>query len=226
MTAAITRGNYRSGSQRGPGVRIKWKRYKVGKWLYKAIRTFPSGSSVAIVAAALTSVISFHDGRLDPTYQWIAAKTGLCEKTVGRALAKLRKFGFLTWQRRVAVSPEGVECQTSNAYQLQFPEPPEGLERAPELSTSPPIRPVRQQVQMNLSSREELSDTPLPAPVEQPPVQQRPLPYRMVQHAQKVLADRVRAVNEAWAAGAEARTAARKQQWLGARANIPRKSDS
>jgi hypothetical protein len=223
---AIIRGNYRSGSQRGPGVRIKWKRYKVGKWLWKVARSFPAGSSAVKVAAALASVISFNDGRLDPTCQWIADKIDLCEKTVGRALAKLRKLGFLTWQRRIAVSADGIEQQTSNAYQLQFPDPPEGLERAPELSTSPPIRPVRQQVQTNLSSREELSDTPRPAPVEQPPVQQRPLPYRMVQQAQKVLADRVRAVNEAWAAGAEARTAARKQQWLDARANIPRKSDS
>jgi hypothetical protein len=220
----VVRGHYRGGSTRGPGVWLKRKRQEIGRWTYGVAEACEPGSSAAKVASALATAIGA-DGRLDPTKEWIAAKVGLCVKTVTRALTKLRRLGFVTWQRRTVIK-DGVEQQTSNAYQLQFPDPPETAEQPP---AAPPI-PPSMSLSLNreesiLLDKEVLWDTQAPVPEtakspEAPaPVQQvpRPLPYRVVMEARKVLADRVRASAEAWIAGAQARAADRKRQWREAR---------
>lgn len=57
------------------------------------------------------------DGRLDPAHATLAADTGLCERTVARALRRLADVGLLTWQRRL-VRQAWRAAQTSNAYAL------------------------------------------------------------------------------------------------------------
>jgi hypothetical protein len=66
------------------------------------------------------------DGRLDPTYQWIADKIHRSRSAVGEALDRLKTCGFLDWIRR-CVPIENAEPdeqqgeQISNAFILLQP---------------------------------------------------------------------------------------------------------
>lgn len=44
--------------------------------------------------------LNFRTGRLDPSYERIAARTGLGRSTVAEALRQLRKLGIISWARR------------------------------------------------------------------------------------------------------------------------------
>lgn len=84
-------------------------------------------ASHAEVARALLRRLG-PDGRLDPAHATLAADTGLCARTVARALRRLAEVGLLTWQRRL-VRQAWRAAQTSNAYTLQpagaaIPPPP------------------------------------------------------------------------------------------------------
>jgi hypothetical protein len=57
------------------------------------------------------------DGRLDPSVETLAHRTGKCASAVELGLKRLRALGFLTWVRRIARCGSRV-WQTSNAYQL------------------------------------------------------------------------------------------------------------
>ena len=57
--------------------------------------------------------------RLDPSYAAIAAKAGVCVRTVASALQRLRALGILNWVRRCAESWQDgrfVLEQETNAY--------------------------------------------------------------------------------------------------------------
>src|SRR5438045_127624 len=58
----------------------------------------------------------------------LAARVGVDPSTIVAALARLRECGFLSWLRRLVRDRNRVE-QTSNAYVLTVPGPPD-LERA------------------------------------------------------------------------------------------------
>jgi DNA-binding transcriptional regulator YhcF (GntR family) len=207
--SAVVRGHYRHGSIRGAGQRVVLEKHQVGAWLYQVGQALGAGSSVYKAASALAAVIGA-DGRLDPTQGWIAEKIGLCRKTISRTLQKLASFGFLTWQRRVAVTA-GVERQTSNAYQLRFPE---AIPETPaELSTSPPSALSHNEVQSLIPEKEswDISAQSVAAKV------LRAMPVRQIRAAQKALTDRARAVHEAWAAGRETRAEALRVAWSASR---------
>lgn len=82
------------------------------------------GSSALLVLHALIfDFWNFRTGRLDPGYAAIAHKSGVCQRTVASALARLRELGILTWLRRcqATTGPGGrfrLEQQT-NAYRVQ-----------------------------------------------------------------------------------------------------------
>ncbi|HXH16356.1 MAG TPA: hypothetical protein VNJ10_09515 [Sphingomonas sp.] len=66
------------------------------------------------------------DGRLDPTYQWIADKIHRSRSAVGEALDRLKACGFLDWIRRCvpienAEPDEQQSEQISNAFILLQP---------------------------------------------------------------------------------------------------------
>jgi hypothetical protein len=66
------------------------------------------------------------DGRLDPTYQWIADKIHRSRSAVGEALDRLKACGFLDWIRRCvpiedALPDEQQSEQISNAFILLQP---------------------------------------------------------------------------------------------------------
>jgi hypothetical protein len=66
------------------------------------------------------------DGRLDPTYQWIADHVHHSRSAVGDALKRLKEHGFLDWIRRCqpiedAEPDEQQTEQIANAYILPLP---------------------------------------------------------------------------------------------------------
>lgn len=76
----------------------------------------------------ICTLARLNEGRVFPTYDWLAAATALGRATVARALRALEVAGFLVRQRRfkrVAAEDAGAEApryaQTSNAYRPLLP---------------------------------------------------------------------------------------------------------
>ena len=69
--------------------------------------------------ALIFDFLNHRTGRLDPSYEAIARKAGVCVRAVATALARLRELGILNWVRRCAESwRDGrfVLEQQTNAY--------------------------------------------------------------------------------------------------------------
>ena len=79
----------------------------------------PTG--LAVLHALIFDFLNHRTGRLDPSYAAIAAKAGVCVRTVATALKRLRELGILNWVRRCAESWQDgrfVLEQETNAYGL------------------------------------------------------------------------------------------------------------
>ena len=82
------------------------------------------GGAVGHIGAAVLHALIFdflnnRAGRLDPSYEAIAHKAGVCVRAVATALARLRELGIINWLRRCAESwRDGrfVLEQETNAY--------------------------------------------------------------------------------------------------------------
>lgn len=66
------------------------------------------------------------NGRLDPTYAWLADQLKRSRSAIGEAIARLREFGFLDWYRRTQVvddpdRPDQYVEQISNAFFFTIP---------------------------------------------------------------------------------------------------------
>ena len=76
-------------------------------------------TALQVLHALIFDFLNHRTGRLDPSYQAIAHKAGVCVRTVATALARLRELGILNWVRRCAESwRDGrfVLEQETNAY--------------------------------------------------------------------------------------------------------------
>ena len=76
-------------------------------------------AGLAVLHALIFDFLNHRTGRLDPSYAAIAAKAGVCVRTVATALQRLRELGILNWVRRCAESwRDGrfVLEQETNAY--------------------------------------------------------------------------------------------------------------
>jgi hypothetical protein len=96
-------------------------------------------TALAVLHALIFDFLNHRTGRLDPSYQAIAAKAGVCVRTVATALAKLRELGILAWVRRCAESWQDgrfVLEQATNAYGL-LPESQWRGYRAPQEPPGP-----------------------------------------------------------------------------------------
>jgi hypothetical protein len=129
---------------------IKWPKVikdAVIEWYHKA-RNWNAAKEIAgryggtLGSAALRVLESlafdfqnYKTGRLDPSYEHIAAKTGLGRSTVAVALARLKQFGLIHWVKRSAHHwNEGrFELkQITNAYALLPPSQWRGVTLPPE----------------------------------------------------------------------------------------------
>lgn len=103
----------------GPGPRRPLSRDERARFRYlldahrRAGRLTPNG---ALVGAALLRRLG-EDGRCDPAHATLAGDVGVCDRTVRRALVRLRTLGLVSWQMRLVRAGWRVE-QTSNAYEL------------------------------------------------------------------------------------------------------------
>jgi len=96
---------------------------QVRGWLWRNCRQ-PHGQAVSrvyreVLAVLLSFAVKF--GRAYPSHKTIAKLACCSERTVANALAWLRLWGFLTWQRRLKRVPTRlgtVTRQTSNAYMI------------------------------------------------------------------------------------------------------------
>ena len=69
--------------------------------------------------ALIFDFLNHRTGRLDPSYAAIAAKAGVCVRTVATALQRLQALGILNWVRRCAerwADGRFVLEQETNAY--------------------------------------------------------------------------------------------------------------
>ena len=98
----------------------------------------PTG--LAVLHALIFDFLNHRTGRLDPSYAAIAAKAGVCVRTVATALKRLRELGILNWVRRCAerwADGRFVLEQESNAYGLL----PESQWRGYRPPPEPPAAP-------------------------------------------------------------------------------------
>jgi hypothetical protein len=76
-------------------------------------------TALQVLHALIFDFLNHRTGRLDPSYAAIAAKAGVCVRTVATALKRLRELGILNWVRRCAESWQDgrfVLEQETNAY--------------------------------------------------------------------------------------------------------------
>jgi hypothetical protein len=77
-------------------------------------------TGLAVLHALIFDFLNHRTGRLDPSYAAIAAKAGVCVRTVASALQRLKALGILNWVRRCAErrAADGrfVLEQETNAY--------------------------------------------------------------------------------------------------------------
>jgi hypothetical protein len=76
-------------------------------------------TGLAVLHALIFDFLNFRSGRLDPSYAAIAAKAGVCVRTVATALQRLKALGILNWVRRCAerwADGRFVLEQETNAY--------------------------------------------------------------------------------------------------------------
>jgi hypothetical protein len=94
-------------------------------------------TGLAVLHALVFDFLNHRTGRLDPSYAAIAAKAGVCVRTVATALQRLKALGILNWVRRCAerwADGRFVLEQESNAYGLL----PESQWRGYRPPTEPP----------------------------------------------------------------------------------------
>jgi hypothetical protein len=76
-------------------------------------------TALHVLHSLIFDFLNHRTGRLDPSYEAIARKAGVCVRTVATALKRLRELGLLNWVRRCAESwRDGrfVLEQKTNAY--------------------------------------------------------------------------------------------------------------
>ncbi len=93
-----------------------------------------------VLHSLIFDFLNHRTGQLDPSYEGIAKKAGVSRASVGRALARLKALGILSWVRRcVGELREGrfVLAQERNAYAVQEEGQWQGYRPAPELPAAP-----------------------------------------------------------------------------------------
>jgi hypothetical protein len=94
-------------------------------------RNGPLGTVAIEVLRELLRLIDYKTGRLEPALLTLMARTRRSKDAVVRALAALRRHGFVDWVRRYIPTgnrgPGPQVQQTSNAYRLALPRAAERL---------------------------------------------------------------------------------------------------
>src|SRR3954463_10893563 len=81
-------------------------------------------SALTVLSVLIFDFLDHASGRLDPSHAAIARKARMCERTVAKALQKLKTLGILNWLRRCHEErgPWGIRFkQDTNAYVITEP---------------------------------------------------------------------------------------------------------
>lgn len=98
-------------------------------------------TALAVLHALLFEFLNYRTGQLDPSYEGIAQRSGVCRRAVATALQRLKALGMLHWLRR---AHEGRDAagrfmlqQETNAYAVLPPSQWRGYREPPELNVHP-----------------------------------------------------------------------------------------
>lgn len=82
-------------------------------------------TALEVLRVLLFEFLDYATGRLDPSYQSIADKAGICRRAAVTAVHRLRELGLLHWQRRCRedkdVAGRYRRVQETNAYAVLSP---------------------------------------------------------------------------------------------------------
>jgi len=101
-----------------------------------------SRMGILVLHTLLFDFLNYKSGRLDPSWQAIAAKACVSRASVHRALVKLKAAGILNWVRRCSGSMDDTRFvleQDSNAYGINAASQWKGFKAPPE---PPPLDPA------------------------------------------------------------------------------------
>jgi len=100
-------------------------------------------TGLAVLYALLFDFLDYTTGRLDPSYDAIAAKAGVCRRAAVAACRRLKDLGLLHWQRRCREAKDELGrfrlAQETNAYAVLPPANWLGYQEPPE---APPPHPT------------------------------------------------------------------------------------
>ena len=116
-------------------------------------------TGLSVLYALLFDFLDYTTGRLDPSYDAIAEKAGVCRRAAVNAVRRLKELGLLYWQRRCREETDEAGrfrlAQETNAYAvlpsshwLGYHEPPEAPTPHPSAwGATPPLPgPIAQAV--------------------------------------------------------------------------------
>ena len=114
------RWRYHRACKWGEGERRRRDTRQLDFWQRRIMRLEAAGaltSARAAVVLALRPYFNRATGRCDPSHESIAARTGLCVRTVQRGMEDARAFRLIDWDQR-AVWRDGEGMQITNQYRL------------------------------------------------------------------------------------------------------------
>ena len=98
-------------------------------------------AALQVLHALIFDFFNFASGRLDPSYEAIAAKSNLARSTVAGALKTLARLGIISWQRRCTPTTDDLGRfqlqQETNAYTIHDEHEWKGLGAQPERAPAP-----------------------------------------------------------------------------------------
>ena len=99
-------------------------------------------TGLAVLYVLLFDFLDYTTGRLEPSYEAIAAKAGVCRRAAINAMRRLRALGLLHWQRRCREDKDAAGrfrlVQETNAYAVLPPSHWRGYHEPPP---APPPEP-------------------------------------------------------------------------------------
>lgn len=118
-------------------------------------------TALAVLHALLFEFLDYRTGRLDPSYDGLARRAGVCRRAVASALRRLKALGILNWLRRCSEGRDAqgrfMLSQETNAYAILpssqwrgFHEPPEPDVHPSEWGAVPPLPAMMEQARAAL----------------------------------------------------------------------------
>jgi len=107
-------------------------------------------TALLVLHTLLFEFLNYHTGQLDPSYDGIARRSGVCRRAVATALRRLKALGILNWVRRSVEDRDAcgrfVLRQETNAYAILpssqwvgYREPPAFMIDPAEWGAVPPL---------------------------------------------------------------------------------------